>query len=193
MATALVTSLAQAITQQENIPASLNNPGALMNVGQAGVVGTASNGLAIFDTPQDGLNALYSQIQANINRGLTLNQFFAGAPGVYAGYAPAAAGNDPVTYAANVSAWTGIDPNVPLNQISSAGTSSPMSTASTAVSSDGTTQPLIDLTGDASTQPTSDILASLESSVGLDPTSPVSDVVLVAAAAGVAALLLFNR
>lgn len=176
----LVSSLAQGIARQENANPAYNNPGNLQPKGfsYAGQTGTAPNGDAIFATPQDGWNALYNQVQLNVNRGLTLNEFFAGKPGVYAGYASAGAGNDPYTYAANVGSWTGIDPDVPLDQIGSV--NAPIVGSST--------QPLIDLSGAASSASTADILSSLQSeasAAGLDLTNPVTDVALLAAAAAV--------
>ena len=190
MASTLVTSLAQAIARQENANPAYNNPGNLQPRGftYAGQTGTAANGDAIFATPQDGWNALYNQVQLNINRGLTLNEFFAGSPGIYAGYASAGAGNDPYTYAANVSSWTGIDPNTPLNQISS---------GSGAIASNSipgaSTQPIIDLSGVTSSTSTSDILSSLENALGVPADSvgsPVADAMLLAAAAGAAWLVM---
>jgi hypothetical protein len=67
----------------------------------------------------DGWNALYSQIQTNIGRGLTLNEFFAGKPGVYAGYAPSADSNSPLAYAQRVGSDAGIPVDVPLNALGS--------------------------------------------------------------------------
>ena len=56
----------------------------------------------------DGQAALDNQIQLNVNRGWTLQDFFNS-------YAPAASGNNPGVYTQNVASWTGLDPNVPLN------------------------------------------------------------------------------
>ncbi len=68
---------------------------------------------------QDGWNALYQQINLNIGRGLTLNEFFAGKPGVYDGYAPSADQNSPYAYAARVGRDVGIPVDVPLNTLGS--------------------------------------------------------------------------
>lgn len=168
----LVASISQAIARQENANPNYNNPGNLQPQGftYPGQIDTAANGDAIFATSQDGWNALNRQVQMNINRGLTLQQFFAGGNG-YSGYASAGAGNDPATYTANVASWTGIDPNTPLNQISS-----PFAGSST--------QPLIDLSGAASTASTADILSSIQSSVSsVDLTDPTTGVLVLAAAA----------
>jgi hypothetical protein len=100
-----------------------NNPGNLRSWGSNPIV----NGYAKFPTMQDGWNALYSQINTNIGRGLTLNQFFAGQrdangnviPGGYPGYAPSGDSNTPSAYAARVASDVGIDPNTPLNALGS--------------------------------------------------------------------------
>ena len=65
--------------------------------------------LVIFCTPQDGQAALDNQINIEVGQGLTLQQMLNS-------YAPAAAGNDPLQYAVNVSSWTGIDPSLPLSE-----------------------------------------------------------------------------
>ncbi len=124
-----VALIASAIQRNEGYyPGSVayrnNNPGNLRPLksgtwpGQDGV----ANGYAVFATYADGLAALNSQIQTNIDRGLTLTEFFAGKPGVYAGYAPAADSNQPRQYAANVASWTGLPLDVPLNQLGSTAT-----------------------------------------------------------------------
>lgn len=57
------------------------NPGNLRPIG-------ASTGFRTFETDLDGWSALKKQILINVNRGLTLREFFLGKPGVYPGYAP---------------------------------------------------------------------------------------------------------
>ena len=115
----LVTSIANAIASMEgffsagSLAARNNNPGNLRSWGSTPVVG----GYAQFATLQDGWNALYSQITTNINRGLNLQEFFGGKPGVYAGYSPGADKNDPAGYAQYVAGQTGLDPTAPLNTI----------------------------------------------------------------------------
>jgi hypothetical protein len=115
-----IDSLAQAIAQMEgyNSPGTLaqrnNNPGNLRSgQGQTG----SSGGFAVFATPEDGWAALNNQISLNASRGLTLNEFFAGKPGVYGGYAPSADSNDPAGYAAYVAGRVGADPNVPIASV----------------------------------------------------------------------------
>lgn len=66
------------------------------------------NGYARFPNSMDGWRALWQEIIDNIDRNLTLIQFFAGKPGVYSGYAPADDRNKPLQYAMFVSKQTGI-------------------------------------------------------------------------------------
>jgi hypothetical protein len=115
----LTESIAQSIAAVESggNPNALNyrnnNPGNLRSWGSNPIV----DGYASFPTMQEGWSALYSQIDKNIGRGLTLNEFFAGKPGVYAGYAPAADRNAPLAYAARVGSNVGIPVDIPLNQL----------------------------------------------------------------------------
>ena len=115
-----VDSIAQSIAQMEgfNTPGTLaarnNNPGNLRaGPGQTGT----SGGFAVFPDLSTGWAALDNQISLNASKGLTLNEFFAGKPGVYAGYAPSADSNNPTQYAAFVASQTGADPNVPLSSL----------------------------------------------------------------------------
>lgn len=119
----ITVAIAQAIYRMEGSgPNTLatrnNNPGNLRS-GQGQLY--TNGGYAVFATMEDGWNALYHQIDLNIAKGLNLYEFFGGKPGVYAGYAPSADSNNPVHYADFVSQQTGIDPNVPLNQLSGNG------------------------------------------------------------------------
>ncbi len=115
----MIDDIAQAIGTQEGfyngtsrIAIQNNNPGNLRSWGTRPIV----NGYASFPTLADGFAALDRQIVLNINRGLTLYEFFGGGKGYY-GYAPSADGNSPRHYAEVVGAAVGIDPNVPLNQV----------------------------------------------------------------------------
>jgi len=115
----LVELIAQAIARQEgfyvagSIAQRNNNPGNLRSWGTNPIV----DGYAKFATVEDGWNALYRQITLNINRGLNLQEFFAGKPGIYAGYSPAADNNRPLEYAQYVAGQVGISPIVPLNTL----------------------------------------------------------------------------
>lgn len=64
-------------------------------------------GFDIFPSIDKGVEALWRQIWKNINRGLTLREFFEGKPGIYPGYAPLSDGNSKL-YARTVSQYTGI-------------------------------------------------------------------------------------
>jgi hypothetical protein len=93
-----------------------NNPGNLR--AGPGAIGVDSRGIAIFPDYATGEAALTHQVDLNIGRGLSLDEFFAGKPGVYPGYAPSSDANNPQNYAQTVAGWLGIDPNVPLGSIS---------------------------------------------------------------------------
>ena len=140
----LTTDLASAIQRMEGACASPtscvnNNPGNLR--AGTGQIGTDSRGFAIFPDYATGEAALERQVDLNIGKGLTLQEFFAGKPGVYPGYAPAADANNPAGYASTVAGWIGIDPTVPLQDLqggqTSAGTDQSGSVASLLDSGDG--------------------------------------------------------
>lgn len=115
----LIESIAQAIAQVESggNPNARNyrnnNPGNLRSWGANPIV----NGYAQFRTMQAGWDALYAQTRKNIGLGLTLIEFFAGKPGVYAGYAPSSDGNQPLAYAQRVAGQVGISTTIPLDTI----------------------------------------------------------------------------
>jgi hypothetical protein len=120
--------LAGAITRQEGACSAPgvcvnNNPGNLRAYRSDQPVD--SRGIRIFPTYEDGYAALLAQEQANISRGLTLQEFFGGKPGVYSGYAPAADSNNPDVYARNVAGWLGISPDVPLSALLDGSTVTP--------------------------------------------------------------------
>lgn len=107
-------------------PVLANNPGVLIIKGMP-----QEKGITKFPTITSGWVALQNQIKNNIygrsahddyyrrrSHPMNLYEFFAGQrdakgtvlPGGYPGYAPKGHGkNDPVAYANNVAAWTGID------------------------------------------------------------------------------------
>jgi hypothetical protein len=115
--------LAQAIQTQEGYyPGSLayqnNNPGNLVYAGQPGA-SPGAGGFAAFDTYEDGLQALYNQLNLYANgtcgacggQPLTIAQ-------MTAIYAPAGQGsNNPTAYANNISAAVGADPNTQLSDL----------------------------------------------------------------------------
>lgn len=113
----LTEQIAQAIASMEgffkagSLAARNNNPGNLRSWGSNPI----ENGYVKFPTLQAGWDALYTQITKNIARGLNLQEFFGGKPGVYAGYSPGSDGNDPRGYAQYVAGRIGVDPTAPLN------------------------------------------------------------------------------
>jgi len=112
----LTTDLAGAIQRLEGACSGSscrnNNPGNLR--AGPGQIGVDSRGIAIFPDMSTGEAALEHQVDLNIGRGLTLDEFFAGKQGVYAGYAPAADSNNPSAYASTVAGWLNIPENAPL-------------------------------------------------------------------------------
>lgn len=105
-------AIAQAIARMENVDPRYNNPGGIMDL--------STGRLRVFPTQQAGWDALYNQINLNISRGLTLEEFFAGKPGVYAGYS-----SDTPYYASTVSGWLGVPENVPLVSLLNMGSGQP--------------------------------------------------------------------
>jgi hypothetical protein len=111
--TPLAHSIASAIQQQEGFgtPQAItinanNNPGALRS--WPGM--PSRNGFAVFPDYATGYNALVTDVQTNIDRGLSLSQFISK-------YAPSADSNDPNSYTAFVASRVGIDPNAPMNAV----------------------------------------------------------------------------
>lgn len=116
----LTPAIASAISKMEGTTQN-NNPGNLMAIPgttYAGQTGVDSRGFAIFDSMASGEAQLEAQINLNISRGLSPEQFFCGGNG-YAGYAPTAGGNDCTSYANYVASQVGIDPNTPIADQSS--------------------------------------------------------------------------
>ena len=107
-------SVADTVVRQEGYNsalAPLNNPGNLIYAGQTGATPVTVNGTtwASWPTYDAGYQGLLNQIALDASRGLTISQFTAK-------YAPAGQGsNDPVTYAANIAAATGLTPDSPLS------------------------------------------------------------------------------
>lgn len=118
--TELIDRFSKAIARQEGfydkrklltVAQRCNNPGNLTHwKDRAGKPYPMSNGYVHFPTVEDGWRALRAQCKINVlKRRLTFREFFAGRPGVYAGYCPKDDGrdkmlrkNDPVVYARNV-------------------------------------------------------------------------------------------
>lgn len=111
-------------TQEGWYPGSLsyrnNNPGNLMYAGQAGAIGEDAAGFAIFPDYATGLQALDNQISLDASRGLSISAFTAK-------YAPASAGNDPVSYASQIANAAGLSPSDPLSLAISGDSGAPSS------------------------------------------------------------------
>jgi hypothetical protein len=78
-----------------------------------------------------GWNACYNQINLMLSGGSSIYTPDESIEDIAASYAPASAGNDPSTWAANVASVLGISPNQPLTAVSGgsgAGTSTDSST-----------------------------------------------------------------
>lgn len=91
-----------------NISVRQNNPFNLKHVGQEGSQGAGTRGFAIFNSPEEGVQAGLRQLQLDQSRGLTYGQFAEK-------YAPA---YENPTWKADVSkALGGISDNTPISQI----------------------------------------------------------------------------
>ena len=101
--------------KQGSVAQRNNNPGNLR--AGPGQTGTDEKGYAIFPDAATGWAALEKQITSKSGKGLTLQEFFGGKPGVYPGYAPAADRNNPQQYAATVAQRLGVDPTAPLDTV----------------------------------------------------------------------------
>jgi hypothetical protein len=109
-AMALSISIMEGFPQPGSSARRNNNPGNLRSWGRVPV----ESGFAKFPSPEAGWRALKLQVAKNIGRGLTMLEFFAGKPGVYPGYAPAADSNQPYSYARFVARRCGVPEDVPL-------------------------------------------------------------------------------
>ena len=129
----LTTDLAGAIQRMEGACSGAtcrnNNPGNLR--AGPGATGVDSRGIAIFPDLTTGEAALQHQVDLNIGRGLTLDEFFGGKAGVYAGYAPAADSNNPAGYASTVAGWLNIPENSVLSSLGSNSGSIPFDASAT--------------------------------------------------------------
>lgn len=110
-----VQTIAAAIQNQEGYyPGSLayrnNNPGNLIYAGQYGAV-RGDGGFAKFPSYDDGLQALYNQIQLYASRGMSIQDMM----NVYAPYGDG--GNDPGAYALTVANALGTSPDTLLTSL----------------------------------------------------------------------------
>jgi hypothetical protein len=104
-------------TQEGYFPGSLayrnNNPGNLLYVGQSGAT-LGERGFARWRSYEEGLEALYNQIQLYASRGLTIDQMMAI-------YAPASDDNNPAAYAQRIAAALGVSVDTPLSALTGGG------------------------------------------------------------------------
>jgi hypothetical protein len=87
-----------------------NNPGNLKFANQPEATGADPQGFAIFPSIDAGQRAMDRQLRKNVGRQLTMAEMIEGKPGVYPGWAPAAAGNDPDRYINYLADQTGYHP-----------------------------------------------------------------------------------
>jgi len=173
----LVSSIASAIVQMEGYNpnfAGNNNPGNIVYIGpnQNGQTGVTpgAGGFAQFTSSASGQQALYNQIQTQINSGQNLTQFFnqyapGGTTNAAGGVQTSAATQN---YINTVAQQTGIDPSTPLN------------TLQTSYSGSGSVPPL---PTDSDTDSDSFLSSVTDSLSSIDFTDPTTIGVTVAAAA----------
>jgi len=123
----LVLKIGYAIAAMEgfNIPNSRarrnNNPGNLKDPGPHRIwphIPIDADGFLIPENAGKGWDMLFHQVQLNINRGLTLYEFFAGKEHVYGGIAPSSDHNRPLQYSTFVATRLGgVSLDTPLNQL----------------------------------------------------------------------------
>jgi hypothetical protein len=109
-----IESIRAAIIRQEGEPATALNPGNLRGRPLADQSSDQS-GFWVPVSREAGIAGLDHLIALHRAKGNTLTDFIAGHPGVYAGFAPGADGNNDAVYIADVMKWTGITlANVPM-------------------------------------------------------------------------------
>lgn len=111
----LISDLAAAITRQEGRTQN-NNPGNIWDGGPTRIwpsLPTDSRGFVIYPTLGDGQAALEHDLSIKVARGMDLSSLITM-------YAPPSQ-NDTAAYIANVSTWTGLPKNVPLNTLNDTG------------------------------------------------------------------------
>ena len=109
-----VEQIRDAVVRQEGEPVIALNPGNLR--GAPWIVNPVIvKNMWVPVSRLQGIAGIDHLIALHRAQGNTLTDFIAGHPGVYAGFAPIADGNDPAIYIANIMLWTGIpDATVPL-------------------------------------------------------------------------------
>ena len=116
----------------DNRPTRNNNPGNLKYAKQPGASGADKDGFAIFDTPQNGFNALKSQLMAAASgtssvyspdmmlynpKYVSKSKTPKETPGFFQVYAPAKDKNNPKTYAEFVAGELGVETTTTIKDL----------------------------------------------------------------------------
>lgn len=110
----LAQRVVNAMIRQEGMPTDHANP---MNLRAAPWLQNPAtfSGFWVPGSRAEGVAGGAHVFALHVAQGNSLTDFIAGHPGVYAGFAPGADGNDPESYIRNVQAWAEIDDaTVPL-------------------------------------------------------------------------------
>jgi len=110
----LIERIVNAIIRQEGEPALADNPGNLR--GAPWLDGPVIvSGFWKPSSRAEGVAGLAHLVALHIAEGNTLTQFIAGAPNIYAGFAPGADHNNDSAYIADVMKWASVpDATVPM-------------------------------------------------------------------------------
>jgi hypothetical protein len=103
----LIQRIVNAIIRQEGMGPQWANPGNLRGAPWL-TNPIIFNGFWVPISRAQGVAGLAHLLALHVAEGNTLNDFIAGHPGVYAGFAPGADGNKPTVYIANVMNWASI-------------------------------------------------------------------------------------
>jgi hypothetical protein len=111
----LIQRIVNAIIRQEGEPSTALNPGNLKGAPWLQGPVIDAQGFWVPGSRAEGIAGLAHLVALHVAEGNTLWDFIAGAPNVYAGFAPAGAGNNPTVYVADIMVWTGVPSStVPL-------------------------------------------------------------------------------
>lgn len=109
-----IEAIRAAMMRQEGKPVWKNNPGNLRGAPWITNPSIIDN-FWVPTSLQEGIAGLDHLIALHRAQGNSIRDFIAGHPGVYAGFAPGADGNNDSVYISDVMKWTGIsDANAPL-------------------------------------------------------------------------------
>lgn len=111
----LIQRIVNAIIRQEGEPETALNPGNLRGAPWLTKPPIDARGFWIPASRSAGVAGLAHLVALHVAQGNCLTDFICGHPGVYAGFAPGADGNNDVAYVADVKQWAGIpDETEPL-------------------------------------------------------------------------------